>query len=145
MNQMKMMTLRGTAVSRKSNDEILKDIMITLMIAAAISLFMCYLPLIADAATKSSTASGGGTVTKVFNSLSQGIYEETAGVTRPLAIVCLGLCALCHFGYPGSALDRKLQGWPMRIILAFCAVALAPTIIDYFEKLLKDNGLFTWK
>lgn len=151
MSQSQMIALRGKAVTKKSNDEILKDIMIALMIAAAITLLMCYLPMILDASTKASTSSkststsSGGTVTTVFNSLSQGIYGETVGVTKPLAIVCLGLCAVCHFGYPGSALDRKLQGWPMRIIVAFCAVALAPTIIDYFETLLKANGLFTWK
>ena len=149
MSQSQMIALRGKAVTKRSNDEILKDIMIALMIAAAITLLMCYLPMILDASTKASTSSkstsSGGTVTTVFNSLSQGIYGETVGVTKPLAIVCLGLCAVCHFGYPGSALDRKLQGWPMRIIVAFCAVALAPTIIDYFETLLKANGLFTWK
>ena len=75
MNQLKMMTLRGTAVSRKSNDEILKDIMITLMIAAAISLFMCYLPVFVDAASKSS--SGGGTVSKIISALTQGIYDRS--------------------------------------------------------------------
>lgn len=146
MNQSQMIALRGKTITRKSSDEILKDIMIALMIAAAISLLMCYLPMIVDAATKKGASSGGeGIVTNVVNALSKGIYGETVGVARPLAVVCFGICAVCHFGYPGSALDRKLQGWPMRIIIAFCVIALAPTILDYLEQLLKQNGLFTWK
>ena len=81
MNQSQMIALRGKTITRKSSDEILKDIMIALMIAAAISLLMCYLPMIVDAATKKGASSGGeGTVTNVVNALSKGIYGETVGV-----------------------------------------------------------------
>ena len=58
MNQSQMIALRGKTITRKSSDEILKDIMIALMIAAAISLLMCYLPMIVDAATKKVASSG---------------------------------------------------------------------------------------
>ena len=57
--------------------KILKDIMIALMIAAAISLLMCYLPMIVDAATKKGASSGGeGTVTNVVNALSKEFMEK---------------------------------------------------------------------
>ena len=67
------------------------------------------------------------------------------GIATPVATAMLGACAVLHFGYPGSKLDRMLQGWPMRIIIAFCAIALAPTILVWLETTLTKNGLFTWK
>lgn len=143
MNQLKMMTLRGTAVSRKSNDEILKDIMITLMIAAAISLFMCYLPVFVDAASKSS--SGGGTVSKIISALTQGIYDEVKDIAKPIAAICLVIYGIFHLGRPGSTVDRMIQGWPTKIIFGFAIVAFGPTIMDSLEKLMIDNGLFIWK
>ena len=143
MNQSQMIALRCKAVSKRSNDEIIKNIMIGLMIATAISVFMCYMPLFLDAASKSS--SGGGTVTKIVNDLTQGLYDEAVGTARPIAAFCLVAWAFCHFGRPGSVLDRMLQGWPARIIVAFFVIAFAPTLLDYIENLLKNNGLFVWK
>lgn len=144
MSQTQMISLRGKAMALKSRDEMIRDILIALMIALAVSLILCYLPMILDATQKAST-SNDSAIKKVINDLSKGAYDEMVGIATPVATVMLGACAVLHFGYPGSKLDRMLQGWPMRIIIAFCAIALAPTILVWLETTLTKNGLFTWK
>ena len=139
MSQTQMISLRGKAKALKSRDEMIRDILIALMIALAV-----YLPMILDATQKAST-SNDSAIKKVINDLSKGAYDEMVGIATPVATVMLGACAVLHFGYPGSKLDRMLQGWPMRIIIAFCAIALAPTILVWLETTLTKNGLFTWK
>lgn len=146
MSQAQMVSLRGKAYGVKSRDEVMRDILIALMIAVAVSFLLSYLPMILDATSKAKTSnSSGGTISTVVNKLSQGVYEEVVGVARPVAVVALGIYGVTHFGYPGSKLDKLLQGWPTRIIMAFCIIALAPTILDWLESTLTDNGLFTWK
>ena len=144
MSQTQMISLIGKAKALKSRDEMIRDILIALMIALAVSLILCYLPMILDATQKAST-SNDSAIKKVINDLSKGAYDEMVGIATPVATAMLGACAVLHFGYPGSKLDRMLQGWPMRIIIAFCAIALAPTILVWLETTLTKNGLFTWK
>lgn len=145
MSQTQMISLRGKAKAMKSKDEMMRDILIALMIAFAISLILCYLPMILDATTNKGSTSSSSTLQKVVNDLSKSAYGEAVGIATPIACIMLVACAILHFGYPGSKMDRMLQGWPMRIIIAFCAVALAPTILDWLQSTLESNGLFTWK
>ena len=59
MSQTQMISLRGKAKALKSRDEMIRDILIALMIALAVSLILCYLPMILDATQKASTSNDG--------------------------------------------------------------------------------------
>lgn len=99
MSQTQMISLKGKAKALKSRDEMIRDILIALMIALAVSLILCYLPMILDATQKAST-SNDSAIKKVINDLSKGAYDEMVGIATPVATAMLGACAVLHFGYP---------------------------------------------
>ena len=45
---------------------------------------------------------------------------------------------------PGSEFERRLHGWPMKIIFAVFGVAVAPSVIEIISKQLSTAGFFSF-
>lgn len=90
-------------------------------------------------------AADWGTLTTGIDSLCSGAYSNMVKIIRPVAIVALAIAGFAHFGAPGSALDRKMQGWPMKIIFALALFGFAPSIIDIIINQCTEAGLFTFE
>lgn len=101
------------------------------------------LPTICHAAGKS----GGdfSTLTSGFTTLAQNFYNslvvKAIGVCAGIALV---IALFLKVGMPGSELERRLHGWPMKIIYALVGVAIAPSVINILINQLKAANFFTF-
>ena len=88
------------------------------------------LPMICHAA-----GSGGnfGTLTSGLTTLVKNFYDN-------LIVKAIGL-KVCM---PGSELEKRLHGWPMKIIFALVGVAIAPSVIGILIEQLKAANFFTF-
>ena len=119
----------------------------TMVYAMMCSFIVCLilsatLPMICHAA-----GSGGdfGTLTSGLTTLAKNFYDslvvKAIGVCAGIAlVVALGL----KVGMPGSELEKRLHGWPMKIIFALVGVAIAPSVISILINQLKAANFFTF-
>lgn len=121
----------------------------TIIYAMMCSLIVCLilsatLPMICHAAGKGG---GGdfGTLTDGLTTLAQNFYDslvvKAIGVCAGIALV---IALALKVGAPGSELERRLHGWPMKIIFALIGVAIAPSVIGILIAQLKAANFFTF-
>lgn len=129
------------AVSRYSVDmeTMVYAILCTMIVALILSAAM---PAICSAAGTTSSTGGNGdfsALTSGFQTLAKNFYESLiVKVVGVAAGVALALAFLLRIGAPGSELERRLHGWPMKIIIALVGVAVAPAVISMLVSQLQN-------
>lgn len=58
--------------------------------------------------------------------------------------LALAIAFALRIGAPGSELERRLHGWPMKIIFAVFGVAVAPSVIEIISEQLSTAGFFSF-
>lgn len=91
-----------------------------------------------------NAAADWGTLTTGIDSLCNGAYSNLVTIIRPIAVVTFAIAGIAHFGMPGSTLERRLQGWPMKIIFALALIGFAPTVVDIIIAQCQEAGLFSF-
>lgn len=136
------------AVSRYSVDmeTMVYAILCTMIVALILSATM---PAICSAAGAATSTGGSGdgfsTLVSGFNDLTKNFYESLVvkvigGAAGVALVIALGL----RIAAPGSELDRRLHGWPMKIIIALVGVAIAPAVIAMLFKQLQSAKFLTF-
>ena len=136
------------AVSRYSVDmeTMVYAILCTLIVALILSAAMPALVAAKDAATSTGGSTDGfGTLVDGFNDLTKNFYESlVVKVIGGAAGIALVIALALRIAAPGSELDRRLHGWPMKIIIALVGVAIAPAVIAMLFKQLQSSSFLSF-
>lgn len=130
------------AMNRQTIDA--ETVVYAMMCALIASLILTsVLPMVCHAA-----GSGGGdfsSLTSGLTTLAKNFYDSL--IVKVIGVgagVALALAFLLRIGAPGSELERRLHGWPMKIIFALFGVAVAPSVVSILITQLKAANFFTF-
>ena len=73
-----------------------------------------------------------------------GDFSSLAKAIKWGAGLALAIAFALRIGAPGSEFERRLHGWPMKIIFAVFGVAVAPSVIEIISKQLSTAGFFSF-
>ena len=85
------------------------------------------------------------TLTTGFSKLAKNFYESLiVKVIGAAAGIALAIAFLLRIGAPGSELERRLHGWPMKILFALFGVAVAPSVVKILVDQLEAANFLKW-
>ena len=97
------------------------------------------LPMVCNAAGDFSS------LAKSLSTIASDFYTSfVAKAIKWGAGLALAIAFALRIGAPGSELERRLHGWPMKIIFAVFGVAVAPSVIEIISKQLSTAGFFSF-
>ena len=97
------------------------------------------LPMVCNAAGDFSS------LAKSLSTIASDFYTSfVAKAIKWGAGLALAIAFALRIGAPGSEFERRLHGWPMKIIFAVFGVAVAPSVIEIISKQLSTAGFFSF-
>lgn len=126
------------AMNRRAIDK--ETVVYAMMSALIVSLILSsILPMVCNAAGDFNS------LTTSLSTIASDFYTSfVAKAIKWGAGLALAIAFALRIGAPGSELERRLHGWPMRIIFALFGVAVAPSVIEILSKQLSAAGFFSF-